>query len=99
MTDIRAARQGINTASKEFRRCATLAMESAERYLAGLAHLPVFPDITAAEVRNPLATDLALEGCGLEQLIQDFEEHILPASRHNGHPRMFGYITSPGTAA
>ena len=27
-----------------------------------------------------------------------FREVLLPMSRHNGHPRMFGYVQAPGTA-
>lgn len=39
-----------------------------------------------------------MEGAGIEQLLDTFADVIVPLSRHNGHPRMFGYVQAPGTA-
>src|SRR5829696_6230942 len=67
-------------------------------YFDTIAELPVFPDEAALEqlkeIRDARLTD---EGEALEQILNDFRT-VMKASRHNGHPRFFGYIASPSTA-
>src|SRR5262249_29156268 len=40
---------------------------------------------------------LPLKGGDFESLLKVFGEAIVPFSRQNAHPRMFGYVQSPGT--
>jgi glutamate/tyrosine decarboxylase-like PLP-dependent enzyme len=49
------------------------------------------------EKKLTLPTDLAWEPVPLDQLIEECET-IFDLSRHNGHPRFFGYVASPSTA-
>jgi aromatic-L-amino-acid decarboxylase len=65
-------------------------------YFARVAELPVFPDITAEQVAERLQTVLPIEGEPLERLTEDCRA-VISASRHNGHPRFFGYVASPST--
>jgi aromatic-L-amino-acid decarboxylase len=65
-------------------------------YFARISELPVFPDTTAHRIREQLPTTLPLEGEPLENLMEDCRT-VFGASRHNGHPRFFGYIASPST--
>ena len=65
-------------------------------YFERVAELPVFPDTSAARIREQLQTRLPAEGEPLERLIEDCRA-VINASRHNGHPRFFGYIASPST--
>jgi glutamate/tyrosine decarboxylase-like PLP-dependent enzyme len=65
-------------------------------YFARIAEFPVFPDTTAKQIREQLPDALPIEGERLENLIQDCRT-IFNASRHNGHPRFYGYIASPST--
>lgn len=65
-------------------------------YFARITELRVFPDTTASQIREQLPTTLPLEGEPLENLIEDCRT-VFNASRHNGHPRFFGYIASPST--
>jgi aromatic-L-amino-acid/L-tryptophan decarboxylase len=65
-------------------------------YFARVAHLPVFPDTNASEVSASLSRELPLEGTAVEQILDDCRT-IIDASRHNGHPRFFGYVASPST--
>lgn len=67
-------------------------------YFARVAELPVFPATDAAQVAERLRTPLPVEGEPLERLIEDCRA-VVSASRHNGHPRFFGYVASPSTPA
>jgi glutamate/tyrosine decarboxylase-like PLP-dependent enzyme len=65
-------------------------------YFAHISELPVFPETTAAQIREQLPETLPLEGEPLERLMEDCRT-LIQASRHNGHPRFFGYVASPAT--
>lgn len=65
-------------------------------YFARLPGLPVFPDTSASQVSESLSRELPLEGTSVEQILDDCRK-IIDASRHNGHPRFFGYVASPST--
>lgn len=65
-------------------------------YFAHISDLPVFPDISGAGVVENLPAGLPAEGVPIEKLIEDCRA-IIKTSRHNGHPRFFGYVASPST--
>src|SRR3954463_14105001 len=65
-------------------------------YFERITKLPVFPETSAAQIAVQLRTEIPTEGEPLERLIEDCRM-VMGASRHNGHPRMFGYIASPAT--
>jgi aromatic-L-amino-acid decarboxylase len=67
-------------------------------YFERAPELPVFPDTSAEKIAEALDGPLPFEGEPLEKLIDDCRT-IIGASRHNGHPRFFGYIASPATPA
>ena len=68
-------------------------------YYGELDTLPVFPDTSSAALRSALDRDLPLEGTGFNEVLDIVRDVIFPSTRHNGHPRFFGYVASPGTAA
>jgi aromatic-L-amino-acid/L-tryptophan decarboxylase len=65
-------------------------------YMETAAALPVFPDTSAARLEGLFGGPLPSEGAGLETLARDCGE-VVGNIRHNGHPRMFGYVASPAT--
>jgi glutamate/tyrosine decarboxylase-like PLP-dependent enzyme len=65
-------------------------------YFERVSEFPVFPDTTAAQVAERFETSLPVEGEPLERLIEDARA-VINSSRHNGHPRFFGYVASPST--
>jgi aromatic-L-amino-acid decarboxylase len=66
-------------------------------YFARLPQLPVFPDADAARTLNEsLSLELPVEPSSVEQLLDECRA-LTSASRHNGHPRFFGYVASPST--
>ncbi|HEV2912228.1 MAG TPA: pyridoxal-dependent decarboxylase [Pyrinomonadaceae bacterium] len=65
-------------------------------YFARLPSLPVFPDTTAERLTEKFGRELPLEGASVERIVEDCRA-IIDGSRHNGHPRFFGYVASPST--
>lgn len=74
------------------------AVKIVAQYLSSLRDRRVYPKTSATQIREKLSRSLPIEGAGVGDLLKTFEEIILPLSRHNGHPRMFGYVQSPGIA-
>jgi glutamate/tyrosine decarboxylase-like PLP-dependent enzyme len=65
-------------------------------YFSSVSSLPVFPDTAGGKTTARLGASLPVAGEPLDQLIDDCRA-ILEGSRHNGHPRFFGYVASPST--
>ncbi len=66
-------------------------------YYSEIRGLPVFPETYAGKTSEQIGTLLPIEGEALGELLNDCRS-ILNGSRHNGHPRFFGYVASPSTA-
>src|SRR5260221_14561896 len=67
-------------------------------YLASVPSRPISPNTSAAEVRARLDTALPEEGEDFSSILDVIRNEVIPLSRHNGHPRFFGYVVSPGSA-
>src|SRR4051794_11118309 len=65
-------------------------------YYATLGERPLVRPSTSAELRARLAEPLPQEGCGFAELMETVDGTIAAFSRHNAHPRFFGYVSSPG---
>jgi len=66
------------------------------RYYDALRELPVYPRTSAAALRARLAGPLPQEGRAVAELLEVWNEVIVPGSRQNAHPRFFGYVSAPG---
>ena len=65
-------------------------------YFAEISDLPVFPDNYGGRTIKEIDAELPQEGIPLEKLVAECRT-IMNLSRHNGHPRFFGYVASPST--
>lgn len=65
-------------------------------YLTTIARRPVRAENHAGKTTGLIDTELSSEGLPLDQLIAECRT-IFDLSRHNGHPRFFGYVASPST--
>jgi len=92
------SRSAIDPSSDEVRQWGSAAIEVMARYLDSIRDRRVYPQTSASQIREKLDRTLPDEGVGFERLLDTFDEVIVPMSRHNGHPRMFGYVQAPGTA-
>jgi aromatic-L-amino-acid/L-tryptophan decarboxylase len=66
-------------------------------YLGGLRDRPVYRHTSSREIRSGLDSKLPTKGTDFDSLLKVFRDTIVPFSRQNAHPRMFGYVQSPGT--
>src|SRR5689334_16222946 len=65
-------------------------------YLATISERPVRAENYAGKTTEAIDSELSAEGVPLEQLLAECRT-IMDLSRHNGHPRFFGYVASPST--
>jgi glutamate/tyrosine decarboxylase-like PLP-dependent enzyme len=66
-------------------------------YLGGLRDRTVYRRTSSREIRSGLDSKLPVKGSDFDSLLKVFRDTIIPFSRQNAHPRMFGYVQSPGT--
>ena len=88
----------LDPSAGEIRRWGNAVVDAMASYLDSIRELRVYPDTTSREIRRKLDRALPEKGVPFESLLDIFSDVIVPASRHNGHPRMFGYVQAPGTA-
>ena len=93
--DVRASSLELDEA--ELRKLCESFIDLASEYFASVAQRRVFPATTGAEIKRELDAPVPLDGESLDTLI-DACRKIVDSSRHNGHPRFFGYVASPATA-
>ncbi len=77
---------------------ADAAAELMEEYLGGIRDRRLYPRTTSREIREQLDRSLPEKPTDFEKLLDTIRKPLLELSRHNGHPRMFGYVQAPGTA-
>ena len=68
------------------------------RYFSDQAELPVYPTISASELTARLSNTLPNEPQDPAAVMADFDA-VAEFGRHNGHPRMFGYVQSSASFA
>jgi aromatic-L-amino-acid/L-tryptophan decarboxylase len=83
----------------EIRRIGHSAVEVVAEYLAGVRDSRVYPHTSSEQIRNLLAPELPQEGTSFDELLGVFRDVLVPHSRQNAHPRMFGYVQAPGIAS
>ena len=72
------------------------ASQLVSEYLKSISERPVNAPNHAGKTKAAIDAELSAEGVPLEKLIAECRT-IMDLSRHNGHPRFFGYVASPST--
>lgn len=88
----------LDPSAAEIRRWGDAAVAAMATYLESVCDRRVYPQTSSKQIREELEAALPDEGVPFEQLLDTFSNVLVPHSRHNGHPRMFGYVQAPGTA-
>ena len=65
-------------------------------YLTTISERPVRAENYAGKTTESITAELSAEGVPLDRLLDECRT-IMDLSRHNGHPRFFGYVASPST--
>jgi len=86
----------LDVSEEALQEISTEANKLVFEYLTTIAERPVRAENYAGKTVESLAAELSTEGISLSQLLDECRT-ILDLSRHNGHPRFFGYVASPST--
>jgi glutamate/tyrosine decarboxylase-like PLP-dependent enzyme len=84
--------------SQDFRAMAGAAVEFLASYFDSLPTRPVVIPTTSRAIRERIDEPLPAAGADFGVLLDTVRDVICQYSRHSAHPRMFGYVASPGTA-
>src|SRR5438552_2100173 len=88
----------LDPSPEQIRSWANAAVELMADYLATIRNRPVYPHTSSRQIREQLDSSLPEEPITFDELLHTFRNALIELSRHNGHPRMFGYVQAPGTA-
>ena len=86
----------LEPSADEIRDWGNSVTQFVNEYLGGLRDCPVYRNMSSLEIRSGLDSTLPLKGTDFDSLLKIFRKTIVPFSRQNAHPRMFGYVQSPG---
>jgi len=86
----------LDVSEQAFEEISSEATRLVFEYLTTIAERPVRAENYAGKTIASLDSELSAEGLPLDQLMSDCRA-IMDLSRHNGHPRFFGYVASPST--
>ena len=89
---------GLDLTPEQREQLGRAALDWVLRYFVDQTTLPVYPAISAAELTARLSNVLPADPQTIADLLADFDE-LARHGRHNGHPRMFGYVQSSGSFA
>src|SRR5260370_1351653 len=89
-------RSSLDVSANTINQIASQMTKLVADYFAGISDLPVFPDNYGGRTIKEIDAELPQEGVPLEKLVAECRT-IMNLSRHNGHPRFFGYVASPST--
>ena len=87
----------LDPSAEEIRDWGNSVTQLVAEYLGGLRDHKVYRHSSSLEIRDSLDSVLPTKGIDFDALLKVFRENIIPFSRQNAHPRMFGYVQSPGT--
>jgi aromatic-L-amino-acid/L-tryptophan decarboxylase len=88
----------LDPSPKQIRSWANAAVELMAEYLGTIRDRRLYPTTSSRRIREQLDSSLPEEPTTFDELLHTFRDTLMELSRHNGHPRMFGYVQAPGTA-
>jgi len=86
----------LEPSADEIRDWGDSAVQFMVDYLGDLHDRGVYRHMSSRRIRDRLDAALPTKGTDFDSLLKVFRETIIPFSRQNAHPRMFGYVQSPG---
>ena len=92
----RSTETSLDISRAEMQELSSRVTQLVTEYFSEVPNLPVFPETRGGDTIAKIGTTLPLAGDSLEHLLADCRT-IIANSRHNGHPRFFGYVASPAT--
>jgi aromatic-L-amino-acid decarboxylase len=87
----------LDPSADELREWGNSVIQFMADYLGDLRNRNVYRHMSSGRIRNRIDPALPSKGTDFDDLLKVFRKTIVPFSRQNAHPRMFGYVQSPGT--
>src|SRR5216110_1686671 len=87
----------LDPSADEIRDWGNSVIQLMSDYLGNLRDRGVYRHMFSRRIRDRLDATLPTKGTDFDALLRVFREDIISFSRQNAHPRMFGYVQSPGT--
>src|SRR5438034_4996391 len=84
----------LEPSSDELRNWGNSVIQLMADYYGELRDRRVYRHTSSREIRDRLDAALPIRGMEFDELLKVFRETIIPFSRQNAHPRMFGYVRS-----
>ena len=91
-----ARASSLDLTDEALQNLAARAVELVTGYFQSVAEFPVLTQTPPEELAAQFSAPLPATGDSLDQLFDDCRR-LFAGSRHNGHPRFFGYVASPAT--
>src|SRR4029077_19461075 len=88
----------LDPSPEQIRSWVNAAIELMAEYLGTIRDRRVYPSTSSRQIRERLDSRLPEQPVNFHELLDTFRNTLIELSRHNGHPRMFGYVQAPGTA-
>ena len=88
----------LDISEEELRELSSEFSKLVTDYFSEVSTLRLYPETSGGKTMEEVGSSLSQEGQSLEELMAGCRA-ILDNSRHNGHPRFFGYVASPATPA
>ena len=86
----------LDVSKEAFDEISSRAAALVSEYFATIRERPVIAPNYAGKTKESVRLELPVEGRSLAELIDECRT-VMDLSRHNGHPRFFGYVASPST--
>jgi glutamate/tyrosine decarboxylase-like PLP-dependent enzyme len=91
---VRPPEASLEISAADLQELSARVTQLVREYFASVSDLPVFPETSGGKTISTIGASLPLTGVPIDQLLADCDT-IIRNSRHNGHPRFFGYVASP----
>src|SRR5207237_1690421 len=90
--------RSLDPSPEQIRSWANAAVQLMAEYLGEIRDRRLYPSTSSRQIRDRLDSSWPEEPANFDELLHTFRNTLIELSRHNGHPRMFGYVQAPGTA-
>lgn len=87
----------LDLSPEAFRKLGYRVVDMMAEYYSKIREVPVFPPRTSEDVEKAFEEPLPEEGQEAAQILDEWENKVLPNTTHLGSPRYFGFVNGSGT--
>lgn len=95
-TSQRRPQSSLDVTDEALNEISSQATKLVFEYFTRISERPVMTENRPGKTTEAIAIELSSEGVAFDELMAECRA-VMDLSRHNGHPRFFGYVASPST--